>query len=92
MIQFPVAVTLPDGTFHKPAKAYSHEGVTDLYVWDRTSQAAALVGSFPGELEPAGFRQWTIANDGAPIAVAATGGCGCGHPLKRWAPPRPVVG
>lgn len=93
MIQFPVAVTMPDGTVHRPAKVYAHQGQTDIYVWDRDARDAALVATLTGEPESSGFRQWIVAVEAPePVRIAATGGCGCGHPLKRWSPPRPVVG
>lgn len=87
VIQFPVAVTMPDGREYRPAKVYAHGGVTDVYVWNRDTQEADLVATLPGLPVDAGFRQWQVGD----VRIAATGGCGCGHPLKRWSPPRPVT-
>lgn len=93
MLLFPVAVTVPASgdtpeQFWKPAKVYAHDGTTEVYVWNRDTQAAEMVLEIPGEPEPAGFRQRLVGD----VLIAETGGCGCGHPLKRWSPPRPIRG
>lgn len=90
VLRFPVHVTLPNGTEHRPAKVHTHDGVVDVYVWNRDLRDAELVATIPGTLEPAGHRQWAVYGEHDPMRVADTGGCGCGHPLKRWSPPRPV--
>ncbi len=89
MILYPVTVTIPGDppTIHKSAKVYAHDGITEVYVWDREANDAALVLSLTGEPEPNGFRQHIVGQ----VTIAATGGCGCGAPLKRWSPPRPVI-
>lgn len=85
MLQFPVQVTIPGPVVYKPAKVYAAAGVTHVYVW--RDGAAVEVATLDGTPEAAGFRQWRVGD----VLIAATGGCGCGHPLKRWSPPRPVV-
>lgn len=87
MLQFPVVVTIPgpDGpTVHRPAKVYVADGTTRVYVWE--NGAAREVANLAGVPEAAGFRQWRLGD----VTIASTGGCGCGHPLKRWAPERPI--
>lgn len=92
MILYPVAIQNPDGSVrHKPAKVYAHDGYTEVYVWDRDAGDAAQVMRLEGSPVPNGFRQWKVTTGEGDVLIAATGGCGCSHPLKRWSPPRPVI-
>lgn len=89
MLLFPVTVTIPGDpdVVHTPAKVYAAQGTTTVYVWDRSSRSAVVAATLDGEPVKAGLRQWRVGD----ALVAETGGCGCGHPLKRWVPPKPVV-
>lgn len=89
MILFPVTVTIPGDpdVVHTPAKVYAAQGKTHVYVWNRETHQAEEVATLDGHPTTAGFRQYAVGD----VHIAETGGCGCGHPLKRWSPPRPVV-
>lgn len=106
MRMFPATVGLPDGQTVTPALLHVQDGVVYVFatrdVWPAglavergsnrmvvfRSAAAGPVGK-PG---PPPASALTIATDDGLLEVAAGGGCGCNHPLKRWRPkPRHLV-
>lgn len=92
VILFPIEVLNPDGTsLHSRAKVVASEGTTRVYVWDFRSNTAQQVMEVQGEPVQAGATCWTIATGEGTIPLRKSAGCGCGHPLKRWHPPAPVV-
>ncbi len=90
-VMFPARVTLADGTVHQPCRvATDTAGITRAWAWDHQAGHAIEVGHWNAEdLARAdgsdrGRVRILLAVDGS--AIEATGGCGCGHPLKTWRP------
>lgn len=92
MILYPVNVDGPDGArLATNAKVYAAHGRTIVYAWDADARQVVEALSLPGTPRPNGFRQHAIDTEEGMYRLAETGHCGCGHPLKRWHPPAPVI-
>lgn len=91
---FPVSVVV-DGTLHSPALLWATDEATEVY-----TGVDELVATLPpceartrakGEtLEGTDKRAKFRAEfaDGTSLLVGFASGCGCGHPLKSWSPPK----
>lgn len=91
---FPVSVVV-DGVLHSPALLWATDEATEIY-----TGVDELVATLPptdartranGEVlegtdKRAKFRAQFV--DGTSLLVGFAQGCGCGHPLKSWTPPK----
>lgn len=61
--------------------------LVSAWQWDRTTETVVPVFTdLPLVATKAGGR-YLLTLDGVTATAYRAGGCGCGHPLKRWAPP-----
>ena len=92
---FPMHVTLPDGRQVRPAMLTVRGGVLEVFA-HRQDAAGDDVGrhvvrAYRGAVTGTeGTRDLYVADtDGGTVTAIRDGGCGCGHPLKRFRPPPP---
>jgi len=99
---YPVGVTLPDKTALTRVKAYATPEGLFLYraVPARVGPDGPEVhGDEPDWFSPINYaltrrppaqysmrNGWDVYTDAGLVVVTAEGGCGCGWPLRRWAP------
>ena len=91
---FPCLVTTEDGQRFDTCRVISGTNGTTVYWWDREIGDARPVISSPFGLEAnaPGSRNYTLGmEEGPPVSVIRLTGCGCGHPMKRWRLPKPVI-
>lgn len=94
---FPAVVRTPDGTELRDAKvavtADADRRPADLYVWvargglavrEVCSPVLVAESRFPPRYAPRA--PWKVATGMGVYSVTPGGGCGCGHPLRRWTP------
>lgn len=85
---FPFKLTLPDGTLHDPVKVFA-DGRT-VRVWGTPNgRTPEIVAQADGVMERT-EGGWRVAAPDGDWLLAPARGCGCGHPLKRFQPPRQV--
>ena len=87
---WPADVTLPDGTALRRCRVYIT--TTDLVVFtDPEVPAFEAAVDFAQTPQPPAGNTWPrpsidVHTDAGRAVVSPTGGCGCGHRLKRWTP------
>lgn len=88
---FPAAVLLPDGQVWHNRKVYAAD--SGLFIYGMTAGNPARQWSSPIDYgatprPPRGKARngFTVATAAGPVTITEDGGCGCSHPLKRWAP------
>lgn len=88
---FPATVTLPDGTTHRIAKLLIHHSRLRVWVHNReTRQIDQLIDATVTDLQISRrTREHTLTlEDESTVTYKKEGGCGCGHPLKKFRPPK----
>lgn len=89
---FPCLVTAPDGVVHQTCRVISGPDGTQVWAWDRDLGDARVVVSSPFAVEQVspGSRNYRLGMQGsdAVAQIKRSHSCGCGHPMKRWRPPR----
>lgn len=91
---FPCLVTLPDRSVLQTCRVVSDQAGTTVWWWDPAAGTAiaAAVSPFGIEERSPGSKNYTLGMpEGDPIHVRRLSSCGCGHPMKRWRPPRVPV-
>lgn len=90
---FPCLVTAPDGGVYRVCRVHSGPDGTKAYWWDpELGDARVVVSSdYAPEATAHGSRHYDLPTvDGSATIIHETG-CGCGHPMKRWRLPAPVM-
>lgn len=86
---FPFKLTLPDGTVYDPVKILTDGRTVRVYGMPN-GRTVELVAESEETLVQVGQRRrtWTMATGMGEGLVEPARGCGCGHPLKRFVPPK----
>ena len=86
----PAEVTLPDSTLLSPARAVLTK--ERLYVWVDGPSGVTLAFEAPYDPIDTNLvsQPWVIATSDGPVHVNRGRGCGCGSPLKTFAPFTPM--
>lgn len=92
---FPCLVTDSAGEVWSTCRVHSGPDGTRVWWWDRELGDARVVVESPSTLEKAagGSRTYSleVVGEDAPAMIRHLTSCGCGHPMKRWRLPRPVL-
>lgn len=91
--RFPLTVTHPDGTVHLNCRVVlvrpTFEAPAWAWIWTDRRPTPELIWSGawnPDRTAPHIRSPWTLAAEGGVWRVEKGRGCGCGSPLKRFAP------